>query len=150
MPQKSMRKLYSIKSISHHYIWLPTKQFSFCLFCYGSIWRAIELLFDRHNQFGYWTFQDLARTTLLISNSECVHHFLHQHQYQLFLPQATDSDDNHISAKQCHQLQSFESSFSISALLVDSGEIPFSICSKILLQYVVHVTISFLSMHLVC
>ena len=44
--------------------------------------------------------------------------FLHQYQYWQFLPLATDSDDNHVSAKQYHQLQSFESSFSISALLV--------------------------------
>ena len=79
-----------------------------------------------------------------------VHHFLYQHQYWLFFPLATDSDDNHLSAKQYRQLQSFECPFSISALLVDSREIPFSICSKILLQYVVHIAISFLSMHLVC
>ena len=61
-------------------------------------------------------------------------HFLHRHQYQPFLPLATDSNENFLLAKQYDQLQSFVSSFSILVSLVDSGEISSFICSKILQQ----------------
>ena len=80
--------------------------------------------------------------------SVALHTFLDQHQYRLFFPLANDFDAKHLSAKQYHQLQSFESSFLVSTLLEDTGEFAFSICSKILLQHVLHIDILFLSMHL--
>ena len=66
--------------------------------------------------------------------------FLDQHQYQLLLLLATESNDNHLSVKQYHQLQGFVSSFFIYALL---AEIPLSICFKIIQQYAVHIAIFF-------
>ena len=62
MPQESVIKLYNIKSISHHYIWLPTK---LCPFCYGSIWRGIELIFHQQNLFVYRRFKIWLRPPFL-------------------------------------------------------------------------------------
>ena len=67
MPQKSVIKVYNIKSISHHYIWLhETLSILLWLHLTGN-----RTHFPPAELVCLSTFQDLTKTTFLISNSEC-------------------------------------------------------------------------------